>query len=334
MIRFESPYFFLLLVFLILFFKKQKTSKGLLLLSHIPFAQFKSFNESSSYLVRYREVVLRSLSIGACVLLVTALARPQYGSSLERNFAGGRDIVLALDTSGSMQAMDFQLEGQEVDRLEVLKSVVSEFVSKRKTDRIGIVAFGTEVLSQCPLTTDHNAVRRVIQGLEIGMAGDGTAIGDALGISLKRLKDISGDSKVIILVTDGKSNVGALSPREAAEVAKALKIKIYTVGIGGPGRAPIKKRGMFGERLYLEMEYDEQSLKSIANITGGIYFKAKDTEQLQQIYQEIDKLEEVQHEQFQYVQYEERYLMFLALGFILLLIAEILRLTIFNVVPE
>ena len=169
-------------------------------------------------------LVLRCLAI---VLLVLALARPQEGRHKREVLSRGVDIMLAIDTSGSMRALDFIRQEKRVTRLDIVKEVVMEFVGNRQNDRLGIVAFGAEAFTQCPLTLDHNILLSFLDKMKIGMAGDSTAIGSAIGISVKRLKDLQAESKVIILLTDGRNNVGLVSPQQAAKIAKALG-KLYS----------------------------------------------------------------------------------------------------------
>lgn len=285
--------------------------------------------------IRYRAPVLNILRSLAFALLVLALARPQTGISFSEVQRTGRDIMLALDLSGSMQAMDFTLKEERVNRLEALKSVVNTFIDGRKGDRIGLVVFGDRAFTQCPLTSDHKVVKDLLDSLQIGMAGNSTAVGDALGIAIKRVKDIESDSKVIVLVTDGKSNAGAISPQEAAKLATAHKIKVHTIGIGGNGTAPFPQQGMFGgvRLVNVPVEFDEETLTSIANSTGGVYFNAKDTKELESVYQEIDKLEEREEIEYEHVEYTENYEPFVAIGLCLYLLHYAIASTIFLKIP-
>ena len=182
-------------------------------------------------------IILRCLAIA---LLVVALARPQEGRKSTEILSAGVDIILAIDTSGSMRALDLEQDDEQVDRLTVVKGVVSDFIDTREFDRMGMVVFGNEAFTQCPLTLDHGVLSTFLERLKIGVAGDATAIGSAIGIAVKRLKDLKSKSKIIILLTDGRSNTGSITPFQAAEIAQTFGIKIYTVGVGTRGQAPFR----------------------------------------------------------------------------------------------
>ena len=274
------------------------------------------------------------LRAAAFSLLILALARPQTSSRFIETEASGRDLLLSLDLSGSMEAMDFFIEKRRVTRLEALKLVVRRFIEGRKGDRMGLVIFGEEVFTQCPLTLDHAALQRYVDSMEVSMAGSATAIGDAIAISLKRIKDIEAKSKVIVLVTDGKDNYSRISPIEAAEAAKALGVKIHVIGIGGPGMAPFPVRGVFGTTLVERtVDYDEKALTRIAALTGGEYFNARDTEGLIRISQDIDKLEKRTEKVQEYIEHDERFLAALIPAVLLLLIERALAATVLLRVP-
>jgi len=289
----------------------------------------------TSFRSKYRAPFLSTLRVTSFVLLVIALARPQTGTSYVEIDAQGRDIMLTLDTSGSMKAVDFFIDEQRVTRLEALKKVTRDFIAARKGDRIGMVVFGENAFTQSPLTLDHHTLLKFVDNLEIGMAGERTTIGDALAVSLKRMKNIPAESKAIVLVTDGKSNMDSLQPLEAAQVAKELNTKIYTIGIGGEGPAPFMVDTVFGMQrmVHQQLEFDEKTLKQIAEITGGQYFAAKDTESLNKIFSEIDKLEERQEKTFEHIEYEEQFLTFLVIASILLLLTELATSTLLFKVP-
>ena len=181
--------------------------------------------------------------------------------------------MLALDTSGSMKALDFIQNDKRDTRLTMVKDVVSKFIENRTNDRMGMVVFGSEAYTQCPLTLDQNILQSFLRKLDIGMAGDSTAIGSAIGIAVKRLKDLKSDSKLIILLTDGRNNAGNLAPLQAAQTAKAFGIKIHTIGVGTRGKAPFLVNSIFGQRyVYQEVDIDEDTLKEISQVTGGQYF--------------------------------------------------------------
>lgn len=326
--RFESPWLLLLLLLTPLFFRRKKQpSNALLFSSPLSLAKLKP--------ERLRHfAILQLIHIASYVMLVLAVARPQYGTEFTETEASGRDIIIALDTSGSMQALDFFLDGDRVNRLVALQQVVKQFIAQRKGDRIGLVVFGDKSFTQCPLTLDSRILTQFVDALEIGMSGKGTAVGDGIAVALKQIRQIESDSKVVILVTDGKSNSG-ISPREAAKIAQKLGVKIHTIGIGGEGYAPFPTETIFGHTMLVDrkLEFDEQTLKDIAQITGGQYFYAKDTERLQQVYAEIDRLEERKEIIHEYVEYQERFFPFLLIGFILFLTYETLRSTVLLRIP-
>jgi Ca-activated chloride channel family protein len=275
-----------------------------------------------------RSLMLRQGILGFRVLvialLIMAMARPQTGRKQTQIRTEGIDIVLALDTSGSMQALD--LDGDQAierrrNRLQVAKAVVGEFIEKRESDQIGLVVFGSEAFTQCPLTLDHGIISTFLESVEIGIAGDATAIGSAVGTAVKRLKKSEAKSKVIILLTDGRNNAGALSPLKAAEIAKTFGVKIYAIGAGTKGKAPFLVDGFFGKQVvYQSVEIDEANLQKVAAVTNGAYFRAEDTEALAAIYDEIDELEKTEVTTHTYMEYHERFRGFVvpALGLLLL----------------
>ncbi|HVS15770.1 MAG TPA: VWA domain-containing protein [Thermoanaerobaculia bacterium] len=265
---------------------------------------------------------LRWLSVG---LLLTAMLRPQTGRTLTHVGTEGIDIVLVLDTSGSMQALDLDAQERVIarrrNRLQVAVDVVERFVEARPSDQIGLVVFGTHAFTQCPLTLDHGIVATFLERVEIGMAGEETAIGDALGIALKRLQDSQARSKVVILLTDGRSNAGAVSPVTAAEIAQTLGIKVYTIGAGARGQAPFLVDTRLGPQvIYENVEIDEDTLRRIAELTGGAYFRAEDEAALASIYQQIDQLEKSELTMESFTEYEERFAWLVAPSLVLLLL--------------
>jgi len=257
----------------------------------------------------------------ALALLVVALARPQEGHKSTEILSVGVDIMLALDTSGSMRALDFIVEEERITRLAVVKGVVSEFIENRPNDRIGMVVFGEQAYTQCPLTLDQGILQSFLSKLEIGMAGDSTAIGSAIGIAVKRLKDLDSESKVIILLTDGRNNAGKLAPLQAAQTAKTFGIKIHTIGVGTKGKAPFLQNSIFGQRyVYQEVDIDETTLQEISKITGGQYFRATDLESLKSIYKQIDEMEKSEVKVIDHSEYKELFHYFLLPGLALLLL--------------
>lgn len=247
-------------------------------------------------------VTLRLLSItGVCV----ALARPRTGARAENVSSDGISIILAIDISSSMLAEDFQ----PLNRLEVAKTRVKEFVLGRTVDQVGIVAFSGEALTQVPLTVDYPVLLAAVDNLQPGQLDDGTAIGTGIITSANRLRDAQGRSKVLILLTDGVNNRGTIDPRTAANAAAALGIRMYTIGVGSEGMAPVPVgRGVFGLRYESRpVEIDEPLLEYIAQISGGKYFRARDGLALQRIYEQIDQLERSPIRAKRYVRYEELY---------------------------
>jgi Ca-activated chloride channel homolog len=275
-----------------------------------------------------------SLRCLAVFFIILSLARPQQGQTTREVSTKGVDIVLAVDASGSMRALDFKKDDQRITRLEALKGVASEFIKKRQQDRIGLVAFGQEAFTQCPLTLDQNILLSFLDELTIGIAGDSTAIGSALGIAVKRLKDLESKSKVIILLTDGRSNAGALAPIQGAQIAKALDIKVYTIGIGSKGKAPFLVNTLFGQRyVYQNVDLDEKTLKEIAQITGAAYFRATDLESLKNIYDQIDYLEKTEVKTLEYSRYFELFPYFLIPGLLLFVLETITSQTRYQQIP-
>ncbi|MEO0422304.1 MAG: VWA domain-containing protein [Pseudomonadota bacterium] len=227
----------------------------------------------------------------AWTLLVGASARPIWQGEAISLPVSGRDLMMAVDISGSMQNRDFRLGGRMVDRLEATKTVASEFIIRREGDRIGLVLFGRQAYLQTPLTFDRETVKTLLEEAEVGFAGKETAIGDAIGLSLKRLRRDAGDDRVLILLTDGANTAGELDPLKAAELAASEGLRIYTIGIGAAGRA-----SPFTLRMLPGSELDESTLISIAETTGGQYFRAHDTAELARIYAYLDELEKVEQD--------------------------------------
>ena len=275
-----------------------------------------------------------ALRAGCLALLVLGAARPQLYNVSREITSPGVDIMLCLDTSGSMQAMDFQLDGRPVSRLTAVKKVVNEFIKRRETDRIGLVVFGEEAFTQAPLTLDKGLLLDLVNRMEIGMAGDRTAIGSAMAIGGKRLKDLKAKSKILILLTDGRHNAGELTPNEAADAVQALGIKIYTIGVGGKGPAPFPVRTPFGTRMvHQKVDLDEDTLKKVAEIGHGQYFRASDTDRLQDIYETIDRQEKTEVKVKEFFHFKELYPYFLVPALLLLGTEIFIRTTILRVIP-
>ena len=260
----------------------------------------------------------------ALMLIVIGLARPQQGLEQSCVRAEGIDIILVVDVSTSMLAEDFQLHGQRVNRLAVVKDVVKEFVAGRPNDRIGLIVFAGRPYTQCPLTLDHGWLLSQLERVQIGMVEDGTAIGTAIATGLNRLRRSHAKSRVMVLLTDGVNNAGTLTPEAATELAKTLGIKIYPIGAGTKGLAPYPARDLFGRTIYqpVKIEVDDERLTKIAQTTGGLYFRATDTDSLRNIYSQIDRLEKTTIEQPRYLNYREWYSA-LVIPALLLLLAEL-----------
>ncbi len=249
--------------------------------------------------------VLAAARIVAIVAVCLAVARPRSGAREEQVESDGISIVLAIDLSSSMLAEDFQ----PLNRLEVAKERVKEFISARSVDQVGIVAFSGEALTQVPLTVDYPVLLTAVDNLQPGQLQDGTAIGTAIATSANRLRDAPGRSKVMILLTDGVNNRGTIDPRTAANAAAALGIRMYTIGVGSEGMAPVPVgRGVFGLRYENRpVEIDDALLEYVASVSGGRYFRARDGTALQRIYEQIDQLERSPIRAKRYVRYQELY---------------------------
>jgi len=238
------------------------------------------------------------LTLLALAFLIVGLARPQFGRSTSTVEASGIDMILAMDCSGSMEALDFKVDGEPVNRLDVVKSVVAKFIEARPNDRIGLVGFAGAPYLVSPLTLDHDWLEQNLDRVRIGSVEDGTAIGSALATSVNRLREQPGKSKVVILLTDGQNNAGKVLPDTAAQAAKALGVRVYTIGAGVRGEAPVPVTDAFGnKRLAMaRVDVDEDTLQKIAAETGGKFFRATDTQSLRNIYSEIDRLEKTTHQ--------------------------------------
>ncbi|UCF95507.1 MAG: VWA domain-containing protein [Desulfobacterales bacterium] len=276
-------------------------------------------------------LVLRTACL---ILLVLAAARPQFFNVSREIRSHGVDIMLCLDTSGSMQALDFQLDGQPVSRLTAVRKVVADFIRRRETDRIGLVVFGEEAFTQSPLTLDKGLLLELVNKMQIGMAGDRTAIGSALAIGGKRLKDLKAESRILILLTDGRHNAGDLTPEQAAEAVQALGGKIYTIGVGGKGPAPFPVQTIFGTRIvHQRVDLDEATLQKVAELGNGRYFRAADTDQLAEIYALIDREQKTETKVKEFFHFRELYYYFLVPALALLGLEILLRTTLLRVIP-
>ncbi|MGB0891908.1 MAG: vWA domain-containing protein [Flavobacteriaceae bacterium] len=285
--------------------------------------------KSASFLSKLKPL-LYLLRLVALAAIIVALARPRNVSVSKKTKTNkGIDIVMAIDVSASMLARDLK-----PNRLEALKKVATDFVDRRPNDRIGIVVYAGESFTQTPITSDKGIVKRTISELKWGQLEGGTAIGMGLGSAVNRLKESKAKSKVIILLTDGVNNSGKLDPRTATELAKELKIKTYTIGIGTNGMAdfPWSKDPRTGKLNFRkqQVEIDEALLKDIAKETEGKYFRANNNLKLKAIYDEIDRLEKTKIEEFKYYNYQEKYRLFVFLGLGFLLLEFLLRNTVFK----
>lgn len=270
--------------------------------------------------------VLRCLALA---LIIVALARPQSSTSRSQENIEGIDIIMALDVSTSMLAEDFK-----PNRLEAAKSVAMEFIEGRKNDRVGLVIFAGESFTQCPLTTDHVVLNNLFQEVKTGVLEDGTAIGDGLATAVNRLKDSKAISKTIILLTDGENNSGVIDPMLAAEIAKAMGIRVYSIGVGTIGTAPYPIPTPFGIQYQnIEVKIDEKLMQEIASATGGAYFRATDNRKLKSIYAEIDKLEKSKIDVTTFHRKHELFVPFAVWALMLLCLEFLLRKLYFKMLP-
>ncbi len=294
------------------------------------FSAVDSVLESGVGVSRWKHRVPALLRVGALTALVFAVARPQTGATSESVLTEGIDIVLAIDISSSMLAEDLQ-----PNRLEAAKAVATDFVNGRRNDRIGLVAFAGEAFTQAPLTLDYRVVTMLLGELDPSMIEDGTAVGMGLATAVKRLEASDAESKVIVLLTDGRSNRGEIGPLTAAQMAEALGVRVYTIGAGSRGTARVPVDDPFRGRVYATMrvDIDEESLRQIAELTGGRYFRATDTESLASIWEEIDELERTEIEVENFTRFEERFPVVLSIGLVLLLLEVGLAQTVLRRLP-
>lgn len=277
-------------------------------------------------------ILIRALAL---TLFILALARPQSVLEGTKTVSEGVDIVVVLDTSTSMLAEDFRMGNARINRYDVVKDVVKDFIKRRKDDRVAMVAFAGRAYTVCPLSTDYVWLNDNLDRVRVGMIEDATAIGSAVATSVARLQTSKTKSKVIILLTDGVNNAGTVSPLVAAEAAKAFKIKIYTIGVGSKGLVPYPMKDQYGRTMYqnIPIEIDEDVLKKIATITGGKYYRATDTDTLRTIYNEIDRLEKSNIEHFGYRETSELFEFFLIPALLILALEILLANTLFLKIP-
>jgi len=276
---------------------------------------------------------LRWLSLS---ILIVALAQPRLTKSGTTVKASGVDIAVAFDLSGSMMSEDFVVKGERVNRFNMARSVLKQFIDERPNDRIGLVVFASQAYIATPLTLDHEFLQENLDRLEIGSINQNqTAIGDGLGTAVNRLRDLKSKSKIVILMTDGVNNAGKLNPLLAADAARALGAKVYTVGIGVQGMAPMPGTDVFGRKVYQmqPVDIDEETLQKIADATGGKYYRADNAERFRQIYAEIDKLEKTEATVNKFTEFKELFPWFVLGGLALLLIELVLGQTVFRRLP-
>ena len=324
-ISFAHPYFLALLAiwpYIIYRYLYKRSSSALMVSSVKTFGEVKSWRNS----FRHLAFILRILAIG---FLILGLARPQLTNEEQITQGEGIDVVLCLDISGSMLAQDFT-----PNRMEAAKNVAVDFINGRPTDRIGLVIFSGESFTMCPLTTDRAMLKNQLFSVESGLLDDGTSIGSGLATSVERLRASQSKSKVIILLTDGENNGGLIDPNTAKEIAKSVGVKVYTVGVGTEGYAPIPVQTAGGIVMQNQkVSIDEKLLTQIANETGGRYFRAKDNESLKAIYQEIDQLEKSRVEITTNKKYSEQFFPFGWAAAICLLLELIFRFTLLRKFP-
>lgn len=320
-VRFENPnllYFLILLPLMVAYYLyKFKEGKAAINISSI--AGIKRVSKGLKYYLRHLPFVMRLISMA---LIIVAIARPQSSSDDQTVTTEGVDIVLSLDVSTSMLARDFT-----PNRLEAAKDVATKFVLDRKSDRIGLTIFAGESFTQSPLTTDHASLINLLNQVDLGVISDGTAIGSGLATSVNRLRDSDSKSKVVILLTDGVNNSGQITPLTAAEAAAALGIKVYTIGVGTIGTAPSPAIDAWGNTTFVnaEVQIDEETLKTIAESTGGRYFRATDNASLKSVYDEINALEKTEIDIEHFTVFSERYSLFVLLAAIIILLEILVR---------
>jgi Ca-activated chloride channel family protein len=328
MFRFEDPGLLVLLAAIpLLFWMKARSPRASAPLRFSAVDTVRASGEGVSRWLPRLPGLLRALVLAAVIF---ALARPQTGITSESILTEGIDIIMVMDVSSSMLAEDL-----EPNRLEAAKIVASDFVAGRRSDRIGLVAFAGAAYTQAPLTLDYGIIQSLLGELDVGMIEDGTAVGMGLATAVKRLQASAAESRVVILLTDGRSNRGEIGPATAAQMATALGVRVYTIGVGteGTARVPVDDPN-FGRRyVNMRVDIDEPTLREMAEDTGGRYFRATDNESLAAIYQEIDELETTEVEVENYTQYAERFPLVLLVGLLLLGVEAGLSQTVLRKLP-
>jgi len=326
--HFAHPYYFLLLftipLYMVIewFMKKPST---------IVYSSLSVVNKSQPRFARSYRAIPFLIRVVVFILLIIGLGRPQVRNVEREHETKGVDIVIALDISGSMKAEDFQ----PANRLEVAKEEAKKFIQGRHTDRMGLVIFSQQSITQCPLTVDYDVLIRLMNEVHIGMIKDGTAIGLAIANAINRLRDSDAKGKVIILLTDGENNAGQIDPLTAATMARQFGIKIYTIGVGKGGVVPYPVDDpVFGRRYTnVEVTIDEAMLTQIADLTGGLYFRARDKASLEEIYHKIDQLEKTEIKVKEYLSIYELYPYVVYPALVLLLFEQWLSYTLFLKIP-
>jgi Ca-activated chloride channel family protein len=331
--QFATPWLLSLLVFVPLLGYLLNRKQGRHQTAGLRFASLSLVRYTRTWRSALRPLLslVRMLAIS---LIIAGLARPQLAQAKELVHGKGVDMIIAQDISGSMASLDFQPQ----NRLEAAKAVINDFISRRTYDRIGLVVFAQEAFNQSPMTTDHAVLERLLKQVQLApdlQLEDGTAIGHGLANAANMLKDSRASSRVIILLTDGANNSGEISPETAADAARALGIKVYTIGMGRPGEVPVPVDSLFGgkEIVYRESDLDEALLQKIAQTTDGQYFRATDTADLQRIYDRIDALEKSQIEITHYSQQIELIGWALLPALMLILTEQFLSQTLFRRIP-
>jgi len=326
--NFVHPLYFLLLLLLIpmigWYIYKLRKSQASIQLSSI-----EGFDDAPKTFRVYLRHVPFILRIGAVTFLIIALARPQTMDKWSSTTTEGIDIVMSLDISSSMLAMDLQ-----PNRLEAAKEVAASFINGRPNDNIGLVIFAKESFTQCPLTLDHAVLLNLLKDVKCGMLEDMTAIGHGLATAVSRLKESKAKSKVIILLTDGSNNAGEIAPMTAAEIAKTFGVRVYTIAVGTNGQAPYPAQTAMGTKIIqIPVEIDEKILTQIAQLTGGQYFRATNNRALQEIYREIDQMEKMKISTQEYSKKYEEYAYFAGIALALFLLELLLRYALLRNIP-
>ena len=325
---FLHPQFFYLSIVIIpmiwWYIRSHKKANATLQISSLK--AFENIPRSKKDILRHVPFVFRIIAI---LLLIVAIAGPRSTDSLQNVTTEGIDIMISLDISGRMLAMDLK-----PNRIEAAKNVAIDFIKGRPNDRMGLVIFAAESFTQCPLTLDHTVLINLFNDVKLGMLEDGTAIGMGLATAVNRIKDSDAKSKVIILLSDGENNRGAIAPLQAGEIARTFGIRVYTVGVGTIGTAPMPINTVFGQQTQeVEVRIDEEMLQEIADMTGGKYFRATDNRALASIYQEIDKLEKHKIEVQEYTKHKEEFLRFVIFAALFLLGEIVVKNLILRILP-